>query len=167
MIPLPVLGALPWRFIGWAAIVAAVALAGWRVSAWHAAYERLGEVEAAIEAEVQCGEGSACREREAKLQEVVGREQIRVVTAYEAELAAVRDRQPVTVRVCDRSGLPLPGTAPGGHAGTAAPGSLSGPAERDIGPDLSALAREADEIVARCRALQEWNRALAQSQPAE
>ena len=163
MIPLPVLGALPWRLIGWAAVVAAVALAGWRVSAWHAAYERLGEVEAALEAEVQCGEGSKCREREAQLQEVVGREQIRVVTAYEAELAAVRDRQPVTVRVCNGSGLPLPGTAARGHAGTAAPGTLSGSAtgDRDIGPDLSALAREADEIVARCRALQAWNAALA------
>lgn len=144
-------------------LVAAVALMGWRVSHWKAAHEALPGVQAALDAEVQCLDGSECRAREARLQEVVGREQVRVVTAYEAELAAVRDRPPVTVRVCDRGGVPLPGAAGRSDAGTAGPGTLSGPptGDRDIGPALSALALEADEIVAACRGLQNWNRALS------
>jgi hypothetical protein len=162
---MPVLAALwQWRkAILWGGIVAAVALMGWRVTAWHAAYKALPKAQAALKAEVECLDGSECRAREARLQEVVGREQVRVVTAYEAELAAVRGRPPVTVRVCDRGGVPVSGPAGRGDAGTAAAGALSGPAagDRDIGPELSALALEADEVTARCRALQQWNRALA------
>lgn len=158
------LAAIPWRLVGAVGLVAAVALMGWRVSAWKASHEALPEVRAALAAEVECKDGSECAKRQAALQEAVGREQIRVVTAYEAELAAARSRQPISVRVCDRGGLPLSGAAGGaGAAGAAAAGALPGQAagDREIGPALSALALEADELLARCRALTRWTTALS------
>ena len=158
---IPFLTSTMWRAGLAVALVAAVALMGWTVSRWRNAYEALPALESALEAERLCEEGSECQARERALQEVVGREQIRVVTAYEAELAAVRGRQPVTVRVCDRGSLSIPGTAAGGDGSAAGAGALPGSAERDIGPALSALALEADEAVARCRALQRWNQALS------
>ena len=53
-----------------------------------------------------------------------------------------------------------------GPAGTAdgtgpAAGVVSGPSGQDIGQDLYQLARDADEVAARLRALQEWNKALS------
>jgi len=159
----PILFAIwQWRKVIVAgAVIICIYIIGVRATVWHDAYEALPALESALEAERLCGEGSECQARERALQEVVGREQIRVVTAYEAELAAVRGRQPVTVRVCDRSGVSIPGPAPGGHGSAAGAGALPGSPERDIGPALSALALEADEAVARCRALQRWNQALS------
>ena len=167
MIPLAAVSALPWRLIGVVAGLAAVAVLGWRVHAWHEAYKALPAVEKALKAEKECAENSECRAREQRMAEEVGREQVRIVTGYETELAAVRSRQPISVRVCDRGGVPVSGAAPGGHAGTPAPGIVPGsPAgDRDIGPELSALARSADEIVASCRALQAWNKALSHINP--
>ena len=163
MIPLPMLGALPWRLIGWAAVVAAVALAGWRVSAWHAAYERLGEVEAALDAEVQCGEGSACAARQAALQAAAEAKSKEVVADYEKELADLRNRPAVrrVIRVCPDSGnVQSPGTPGRTDAGTPAEGVVHGATEFDTRP-LRDLASRADELSAQCRALIRWNEALA------
>lgn len=155
---------LPWRAIGWAAAVLAVAMAGWRVSAWHEAYKALPAAQAALAAEVACEDGSECKAREARLQEAVGHETVRIVTGYEAELAALRSRPARVVRLCAeaRPG-DVRGAGPADSADGAGPaaGQLHGPAGRDLGPDLYQLARDADEVSARLRALQEWNRALS------
>ncbi len=151
-----------WRkVVLYTALVAAVALMGWRVSVWHNAYERIGAVESALEAERLCDSGSACSARQAALEAAQAETTAKVVATYEAELASVRARKPVSIRVCDRGGVQNAGTPGAAHAGTATGGVLPGSAERDIGPALSALALEADEIVAACRSLQQWNAALA------
>jgi len=162
VIPLPALGAIPWRLIGWVAIVAAVAFAGWRVSAWKASHEALPAVRDALEAEVECKAGSTCEARQRELQEAAQAKTIEVVNDYEAELAALRSRPVRTVRVCPDSGDMRHARA-AGPADGAGPGSgvIPGAAGRDIGPDLYQLARDADEVAARLRALQDWNRALA------
>lgn len=54
---------LPWRLIGAVALVVLVALVGWRVSAWHRAYQRLEVVEAELEAERECRAGTRCAVR--------------------------------------------------------------------------------------------------------
>lgn len=166
MIPL---SAIPWRLIGYGAAVAAVGLLGWRVAVWrHSHVEALPEALAALELEQQCLEGSQCKARENALQEAVGREQVRVVTAYETELASLRDARPLSVRVCDRSRVSLPGSTSGvGAAGTPAAGVLPAEAagDREIGPQLADLAYEADVIVARCRGLTQWTTALSAAGP--
>jgi hypothetical protein len=162
MIPLPMLSAIPWRLIGAAALVAAFALMGWRVSVWHEAYGELGTAQARLALEESCGEGSKCQARELAAREEVERESKQIVDGLEAELAAIRGRPPRVVRVCPGAGdVPIPRTAVAGHGTAAGAGVVSGQIGRDIGPDLYGLAREADEIVARCRGLQEWNRALS------
>lgn len=162
MIPLPMLSAIPWRLIGWAVLVAGIAAAGWRVTVWHEAYGELQAVQERLAAEESCEEGSKCRARETTLREELKREKTKVVDGLEAELADVRSRPARVVRVCtDPGDVPVSGSAGRGHGAAAGAGIVSGPAGPDIGPDLYGLAREADEIVARCRALQDWNRALA------
>lgn len=168
MIPVPLimgaLGRVPWRLVGVVGMVAAVALAGWRVNTWHESHVRLKGVQAQLEAERACADGSECRARETRLQEAVGHETVRIVTGYEAELASLRDRKPRVVRLCPEAGAggvrgPGSTAAPDG-AGPAA-GFVSGPAGGDIGPELYRLARDADEVTARLRALQGWNEALS------
>jgi hypothetical protein len=155
---------IPWRLIGTIALTAAVALAGQRVSAWHDAYKQLPDVKAELVLELECDEGSKCRERETELRKEIEDANKTVVDTLAAELAAVRDRPPVTVRLCPAASDVSVSRPTGRDNGTvAASGAFSGSAtdNRDIGPELSALARQADEIVARCRGLQDWNRALA------
>jgi hypothetical protein len=160
MIPLPFLAGIPWRLIGWGALVAVIALMGWRVSAWHNAYERLGSVEEALESERLCDSGSACQARQAALEAAQAETTAKVISTYESELAAIRSRPARVVRLCPDSGhLPNAGNAPG--SGGTAPAVVPGPAGRDIGGELYDLAREADEVSARLRALQQWNAALA------
>jgi hypothetical protein len=136
----------------------------WRVSAWHDAYERLGSVEDALEAERLCGEGSTCAARQAALEAAHVETNARVVETYEQELDDLRNRPiPVrTVRLCPAGSGVQGASAPGTPDGTG-PGAdvVSAETGRDIGPDLYQLAREADEVAARLRALQEWNAALA------
>ena len=161
----PVLMALwQWRrAVLWAALVVAVGLMGWRVSVWHDAYERIGAVESALEAERLCGEGSACAARQEALEAAQAETTAKVIESYEQELESLRNRPVVrrVIRVCadpgDVQGSGAPGTADGTGPGT---GELSGSVEFDTGP-LRDLAREADEVSARLRALQEWNAALA------
>ena len=159
------LSAIPWRAVAAVAGVAGVALMGWRVTAWHGAYEALPGVREALAREEACADGSRCRERQRALEAAQAAKSKEVVDGYERELADVRGRPvPVrTVRLCpDRGNVPgarpaRPADGPGAPAADVpeAPG-------RDLGPDLYQLARDADEIAARLRALQEWNRALAQ-----
>ena len=164
MIPL---AAIPWRLIGYGSAVAAVALMGWRVSVWHESHGKLQAAENALEAERECREGTVCAKRAAELTQKAETTRQEVVASYEQELASVRSERPVrVVRVCaDPGNVPGSGT-PGAADGSTAPGGVvSGPPRPDIGPDLYALAREADEVAARLRALQEWNAALSNSLP--
>ena len=152
------------RAILWGAIVAAVALMGWRVSAWREAYKAYPALEERLAAEVECKAGSACDARQAALQAEQAAKSAEVVAGYEQELAELRNRPiPVrTVRLCTaRGGVQSAGPAGAADAGAPAAGIVPGAAGPDIGAGLYGLAREADEIVARCRALQDWNRALS------
>ena len=158
------LAAVPWRLVGAVAGVAAVALMGWRVNTWHTSHGLLRATEKRLEAEEACADGSKCRAREAKLREEMEGEKVKVVEGLAAELAAVSNRPPRVIRLCaDRTGVPVSRPTAGGDAAAAGTGELSGSAGRDIGGAVYGLAREADEIVARCRQLQNWNRALSGS----
>jgi hypothetical protein len=173
MIPVPLimgaLGKVPWRAIGAGALVVAVVFSAWRITVWRDSHVRaLPEARQALEAEQACSAGSKCAERVAAL--VMRQEWItaETVAGYEKELEDLRNR-PVsvrTVRLCpekpDRDmRLPAPagrtgqGSAP---AGVVQPGN--GP-NRDIGPDLYALAGRADELSAQCRAIIQRDRALS------
>ncbi len=160
------LAAIPWRLIGAGALVAAFMLMGWRVHAWHEAYKALPGVQAALKAEEACSPDSHCAERQRALearQEAVSQE---VADEYEAEIARLRNQPPVTrvIRVCRatnpgdlRDAQPAGGTDAAGAAG----GVILGTDEFSTQP-LRDLAREADEVSARLRALQGFNRALGQ-----
>ena len=53
-----------WRkAILWLSIVAAVALAGWRITAWRESHLALPAVQKQLAAEVSCEAGSACERR--------------------------------------------------------------------------------------------------------
>ena len=99
MIPIPLvmgaLGRVPWRLVAYSMAAIAVLVIGWRIHAWHESHKALPGVQAALEAEVACADGSECRARENRLQEAVGHETVRIVTGYEAELAALRGRNEV------------------------------------------------------------------------
>jgi hypothetical protein len=171
VIPLPLLTRIPWRLVGAVGMVVAVALMGWRVSAWHEAYEALPGVKAALAREEACGEGSKCDGRQQALEAAQTLVTQKVVANYEAELEALRNRPVPTrvIRVCReaRTGDVRFPSAPGGTDGTGTPGGVvSGPDEFDTRP-LRELAREADELSARLRALQGWNRALSQNPPTQ
>ena len=160
MIPLT---AIPWRAIGAGAAWGAVALMGWRVSVWKQAHEALPGVRDALEREEACLDGSKCADRVAAL--VARQEQAtaEAVAGYEKELADLRNRPPVrrVIRVCPDPDNLQNASAPGAADGTGpAAGVISGSVEFDTAP-LRNLAREADEVAARLRALQQWNEALS------
>jgi hypothetical protein len=159
-----VLSRVPWKLVGAGLAAFALFVLLIRINVWHDAHKALPGVQAALEAEQACADGSQCKEREIKLQEAVGHETVRIVTGYEAELAAIRARPARVVRLC-------PETRAGGMRGTgpaAAPdgtgpaaGELHGQAGGDLGPEIYRLARDADEVAARLRGLQQWNQALS------
>lgn len=161
----PWLAVVPWRLVGWGAAAAAVLLLGWRIHAWREAYQALPAAQEALQNEIECGEGSNCAERVAALQARSEAVSATTVARYEDEIAKLRDRPPVrrVIRVCppadpgDLRHADATGAADG--AGPTA-GELLGSVELDTAP-LRDLARDADEVAARLRALQEWNRALA------
>ena len=160
---------LPWRAIGAAGLVVAVALAGWRISTWRDAYRTLPGVQDALAREEACQDGSKCYERQRGLQEAAGHATVVAVESYEAELAALRARNVPAgpVRLCRERD---PGRVPGGPTSGPADGGTAGrelPVEvgHDIAVELYRLADEADEVSARLRALQEYSRAVSQSRP--
>ncbi len=166
MIPLPALSAVPWRLVGYGAAAVAIGVLGWRVHAWHAAYKALPEAQAALAAEQACAVGSKCAERVAALVARQAAASEQAVRGYEDEIRTLRDR-PVAVRTVRLCRPADPGdvrdaaaTGPADGAGPAA-GVVSGAAGPDIGPDLYRLARDADEVAARLRALQAWSAALS------
>jgi hypothetical protein len=158
----------PWKLIGGAVgvLVASVALttALSTVSNWRAAAARLPAIEA---------ERDAARDYIVQYRKAAKAEHLRVNKAskgYQDELKALRITalaQPArVVRLCRPAG---------GSAGSAGTASQSGPdgaatgagelseatgsgVEQgpDIGPELYAIADDADRIVAQCRALQEY-----------
>lgn len=160
---------LPWRAIGAAGLVVAVALAGWRISTWRDAYRMLPGVQDALAREEACQDGSKCFERQRAFTEAVGHETTRIVTDYEAALAEIRDRPvPDTpVRLCRPRGT---GRVSGQPAAPAPDGATPGadvPVEvgRDIAVELYRLADEADALSARLRALQDYSRAVSAPPP--
>lgn len=160
---------LPWRLIGAAGLVVAVALAGWRISTWRDAYRTLPGVQDALDREEACADGSKCYERQRGLQEAAGHATVVAVESYEAELAALRARNVPAgpVRLCRERD---PGRVPGGPTSGPADGGSAGrelpiEAGKDIAVELYRLADEADEVSARLRALQEYSRAVSQSRP--
>ena len=170
-LPNPLTPYLAWIRIGLAAVAIAALLAlGWRVHAWREAYKAYPELQERLTAEESCGEGSKCSARQAALAAAAEAKSREVQADYERELADLRNRPiPVrTVRLCPEgaagdvrradSAGPAHGAGPGAAVIPGAPRP-----NPDIGPELYELARDADEVAARLRALQEWNRALASS----
>ena len=154
------LAAIPWRLIGYGAGVAAILLLGWRVHAWREAYNALPGVQAALEREEACADGSKCRERQKALEAAQAAKAKEVVDSYEQELSDLRGRPVPTrvIRVCRAANpgdLRDAGTAQGTDAARPGSGDVHAADEFNTGP-LRDLAREADEIAARLRALQGW-----------
>lgn len=163
---LAVLKAVPWRLVAAVALVAAFAVAGWRVTEWRAAYKALPGLKAALAREEACQDGgSRCYERQRALQEATEHASAKTVATYEAEIEALRARPAVrrVIRLCPDAGtgdLRRTGT-PAGTDGTGTPaGVVHGPAEFDPQP-LFDLARDADEVAARLRALQAYGRSVS------
>lgn len=145
----------------WVTGLAAVALLGWRVQAWHAAYEELPAYRDALVLEQTCGEGSKCKERENQALKDAANATVVAVTTFGEELASLRNRPARVVRVCNEGGsVPVPGPATDSDGGSPDSGVVHGPTGRDIGRELYDLAADADKEVARLRALQQWNRSL-------
>ena len=171
MIPVPLimgaLGKVPWRVVGWAGLVLAVAFAGWRVHSWKQDAEALPGVRDALEREEGCLDGSKCADRVAALVVRQERTTAEAVAGYEREIADLRNR-PISVRRVRLCPDPRPGDvrvpAPAGRTGQgSAPAGVVQPGTGpDIGPDLYALAGRADELSAQCRAIIARDRALAQ-----
>lgn len=169
MIPIPAW--LTLRLVGVVAVVAAVALMGWRVNTWHTAYGELRATQERLELEEACGEGSGCRARvdaaeaagAAKQQET----DAEVLSGYQTGLetvAAYAAAHPApSVRLCRPAGdasVRLP-VSTGGADGSAGPGDVPLTSGADIGKQLFDLADEADRETVKLRYLQNWNRALA------
>ncbi len=167
MIPLAALKAVPWKLVGWGLAAVAVLALGWRCSVWrHSHTVALPAAQEALQREITCGEGSECLKRSQAAQAKAEAASAVVLKGYQDEIESLRNR-PVrtrTVRLCPdaASGDLRDAAAPGGTDGTTpGTGVVLGQAGPDIGGRLYALAAEADEVTARCRALQGWNRALA------
>ena len=161
--------ALAWRAIGAVALFALFAAMGWRVTVWHEAYRKLPGVRAALALEEACKDGSKCAEREKAWTARAAQTTKEVSDGYEKEIADLRNRPPVTrvIRVCRATGagdVRDAQPAAGADGTRPASGDVHEPDEFDTGP-LRDLAREADEVSARLRALQHFNQALATTPP--
>lgn len=167
LVTLPVALPIPWRVLAAIALVVATAIAGWRVTRWHDAYEALPGLQSALEREEACEDGSKCYARQRALQEAAGHATVVAVESYEAELAALRARNVPAgpVRLCRERD---PGRVPGGPTSGPADGAPAGrdvplEAGRDIAVELYRLADDADREALKLRHLQQWNAALTAS----
>ena len=160
---------LTMRLAGYGLAALAVGLLAWRIHAWRRAYQALPAAREALAA----SESARATERSQW-----AAESTRIATVskgYLDELEKLRTaRQSVparAVRLCSspaqaRSDTPAPAATAGVDVSPAASGELPAaagsdhPAGPDIGPDLYALADEADSVVASCRSLQEYVRTL-------
>ena len=161
-----ILKGLPWKLIGYAAFILCACLLGWRINEWRHAYKALPEAQAALAAEVACEVPSQCATRVAALVERQKLVSETVVQGYEDELKSLRDRPiPVrTVRLCpDARAGGVPGAKPARPTDGTRPadGMGDGGTGADLGPDLYRLAGQCDEVAARLRGLQSWNKALS------
>lgn len=152
--------ASPWS---WVVILAATTVLCARM--YDSQRDTTAEVRAELAAELECGEGSACAARTIEARERAFSATQEKLDEYEQELADLRNR-PVSrriIRVCpDPSDVSLSGGAGTIDGSPASPSIVHGSVEFDTEP-LYHLAREADELAARLRALQGWNRALTAS----
>lgn len=166
MIPLIMgaLGRVPWRLVGAAGLTLAVALMGWRVSVWKSSHEALPGVQAALEAEEACADGSKCQQRQNALRERQDEFNRQVAINYAQQLDEINARPPApVVRLCQsaRGGaVRLSGTAPAAD-GAASGGVVPLTAGPDIGGVLYELADDADREALKLKWLQEYNRALS------
>jgi len=152
-----------WRLIAAGAVVAAVALMGWRVSAWHEGYTELPKVKAALRAEQECSAGTKCQEREKALKKRASDETEKIRKEYEQKLADIANRPPLgPVRLCRPRGqgnVRVPSTTPG--ASTSPGTELPVEVGRDIEVELSKLIDDADTEALKLRLL--WQRDVALS----
>ena len=147
-----------WRLIAGGAVVAAFALMGWRVTAWHQAYRELPKVQAALQAEVECKSGSKCQERQQILEKRASDEEEKIRKEYEQKLADIANRPPLgPVRLCrprGQSNVRVPSTPTG--AGTSGGAEFPVEVGRDIRVELSKLINDADTEALKLRLL--WKR---------
>jgi len=157
MMPIWLMGLLSGRGLKISALIlfgGAVAFAGWKANDWRTDAARLRTELAAAESRLANAQ-IAMRAAQSASED------------YQNELEIIRSRPVSTspVRLCVNPRVPARGRAqPGSDAGSAPAGVVSsgdgpnleeGP---DIGPELRALARKADEVSARLRAHQELTR---------
>lgn len=142
-----------------AALLAALGLFGWRVHAWHEGYKALA-AERACEPETECAKRAArFAEAQQKAAQAASQKAQEAVQSYEQEIASLRARPARVVRLCADQGGVRDAAPAAGTDGPAAPAAVvSGQAGVDIGADLYQLAKDADEVAARLRALQQWAR---------
>jgi hypothetical protein len=168
MIQLAALKALPWKAILQVVAAGLLALLVYLTvtRAWVTLPEVRAELKAEkakLEAEVKCGEGSACAKRVEAAKVESDRINQEAVDQYEKELEELRNRPLPTrvIRVCPAPGNVRDAASAGGAGqGPTAEGLVSGANEFDTRP-LRDLAILADEVSARCRALLERDRALS------
>ena len=139
------------------AVVVALGLFGWRVHAWHEGYKELA-AERACEPATECAKRAArFAEAQQKAAQAASQKAQEAVTSYEQEIASLRARPARVVRLCpDSGGVRDAAPAAGADGPSAGPGVVPTTAGRDIGADLYQLAKDADEVAARLRALQQW-----------
>lgn len=159
------LARVPWRAVGAVGLVLAAALAGQRVSTWRAAYVALPGVQAKLELEASCGEGSECARRQAEIETAHALTNQKVILTYEHELEGIRNRPvPATpIRLCRPAKAGSNVRVPGAAGGTGAGPGAELPLEigRDIAIELYQLADDADTEALKLRSL--WGRDLALS----
>lgn len=138
-------------------VVVGLFYAGWRANGWRVEAGQRDDAIAERDAAVRAAE--AFRQRTA--------DEINRVNAiskgYRDEIDSLRNRPVPVVRVCNPPVPATKGESPTGPgAGEAAPGTGALPPQAgpDIGPGLAELADEADQMLARLRALQEYVRGL-------
>ncbi|CAK0777653.1 conserved hypothetical protein [Gammaproteobacteria bacterium] len=152
-----------WRLIAAGVVVAAVALMGWRVTAWYEGYRELPKVKAALRAEQECSAESKCQEREQILRKRASDEQEKIRKEYEQKLADIANRPPLgPVRLCRPRGQGNVRVPPATTGASTSPGTeLSVEVGRDIEVELSKWADDADTEALKLRLL--WQRDVALS----